>query len=255
MDFLKNLNPDPRDDDIFLEELSHTYFINGETGYTSVTTFVGGLFEKFDANSVIHNMRNSQKWKKSPYYGMTNDEIKDIWEKKKNGAANSGTQLHLDIEKFYNNIYTDNSSDEFRHFLEFAEKYKNLIPFRTEKIIYSKEYKLAGSIDMLFMDVGNQCLQLYDWKRVKNITKTSPWNKWIQNKTINYLPDSNYWHYALQLNIYKFIYNKEYKGHIIHLNLVSLHPDNKSFIHIPVIDLQDEVEKLLEERKKQLFNT
>ena len=31
-----------------------------------------------------------------------------------------------------------------------------------------------------------------------------------------------------------------------------LHPDNKSYIRIPVVDLQDEVDKLLMERKNKI---
>ena len=94
---------------------------------------------------------------------------------------------------------------------------------------------------------------MYDWKRIKEISKINKYNKWSTNKNINYLPDSNYWHYALQLNIYKFIYNREYSGMINGIYLVLLHPENKSFIHVPVIDLQDEVEILLMERKNKLM--
>ena len=222
MDYLKNLHADSKDDNVYLEESTHTYYINNETGYLSVTTLVNSLFEKFDADKIIHNMMTSSKWKNNKYYGMSKEEIKESWDQKKNIAAYAGTNLHLDIEKFYNNVKTNNSSVEFKYFMSFADKFKHLIPYRTEKIIYSKEFKLAGSIDMLFLDVKNNCMQIYDWKRVKEIVKTSPWNKWIKNEHVSYLPDTNYWHYALQLNIYMFIYNREYGGPIKYMNLVSL---------------------------------
>ena len=252
MDFLKKLHPDYRDDHVSLDEVNHIYNINGETNYMSVTTFIKGLFEKFDDNKIIDNMMRSKNWINNKYYGMSKTEIKELW--KQNGAIQScaGTQLHLDIEKYYNNVFTENQSDEFKYFLLFAEKYKHLIPYRTEKIIYSKEFRLAGSIDMIFLNEELNALEIYDWKRVKEITKASRYNKWIQNDIITYLPDTNYWHYSLQLNVYKFIYNREYDMMVKNLYLVVLHPDNKSFIRIPVVDLQDEVEQLLMQRKSTI---
>ena len=73
---------------------------------------------------------------------------------------------------------------------------------------------MAGSIDMLFINNEDECLDIYDWKRVKEIVRTSKWNKWINSDVVTYLPDTNYWHYALQLNVYKAIYNKEYNKRV-----------------------------------------
>jgi len=248
MDYLKNLNPDVRDNDVFLEEESHTYFINGETGYLSVTSLVKSLYAEFNSDLIIKGMMKSKNWINSKYFGMEPDDIKKLWDDKKNLAAKEGTKLHLDIEKYYNFVKYENDSREFKHFLRFTEKFNHLIPFRTEKIIYSKDLKLAGSIDMLFVNPRDNTIHIYDWKRVKEISKINRYDKWMLNKNINYLPDSNYWHYALQLNIYKYIYNKEYTGRVSNMNLVAFHAENNNFIHIPVIDLQDEIKMLMDER-------
>jgi len=252
MDFLKKLHPDIRDNDICLDEINHIYNIKGNQNYTSVTTFVKSLFEEFNDNKIIQNMMNSKNWPKNKYFGMTKNEIKNLWKKNGEVQSRAGSQLHLDIEKYYNNIPTSNQSDEFKYFLLFAEKYKHLIPYRTEKIIYSEEFRLAGSIDMIFLNNEQNSLEIYDWKRVREISRSSKYDKWIKNDIITYLPDSNYWHYALQLNIYKFIYNREYDSLVKNLYLVVLHPENKSFMRLPVIDLQEEVEILLIQRKNQI---
>ena len=132
MDFLKNLHPDVRDDDVYLDEKDHIYTIKGDSNYMSVTTFVHSLFEKFDANSIIDNMMSSSRWPNNKYYGMTKAQIKDLWNKNGRDASDAGTKLHLDIEKYYNNISVNNVSDEFKYFLEFALEYKKLTPYRTE---------------------------------------------------------------------------------------------------------------------------
>ena len=74
---------------------------------------------------------------------------------------------------------------------------------------------------------------------------------------LNHLPDSNYWHYCLQLNIYKAILEKNYNKKVSGLYLVCLHPENinKNFMRIQVTDLSTEVNNLFEERKKQIQNT
>ena len=45
--------------------------------------------------------------------------LKDEWEINRNEASNAGTKMHLDIEKFYNNIPVDNDSEEFSYFMNF----------------------------------------------------------------------------------------------------------------------------------------
>ena len=93
-------------------------------------------------------------------------------------------------------------------------------------------------------------LQIYDWKRCKEISKTNSWNKFAITECIDYLPDCNYWHYCLQLNIYKYILEKKYNKKVTDLYLVCLHPDNKNknFERIKVAPLDDELIKLFELR-------
>ena len=49
---------------------------------------------------------------------------------------------------------------------------------------------------------------LFDWKRSKQIKKENRYRK--GKHPLNHLDDANYWHYALQLNIYKYILEKNY---------------------------------------------
>jgi CRISPR/Cas system-associated exonuclease Cas4 (RecB family) len=68
------------------------------------------------------------------------------------------------------------------------------------------------------------------------------------------LPDTNYWHYCLQLNTYKAILEQKYGRKVRELYLVCLHPDNKngSYQRIKVVDLQEEVGELFQLRKNSL---
>ena len=79
INYLRDKNLHKRDITATLDEESHIYNINGETDYTSMTTFIHSLFEKFDSDKIIDNMMMSKKWTENKYYGMTRQEIKDLW--------------------------------------------------------------------------------------------------------------------------------------------------------------------------------
>jgi hypothetical protein len=106
---------------------------------------------------------------------------------------------------------------------------------------------------MVFED-ENGDLVIYDWKRSKEICKTSGYNKFALTECINHLPDTNYWHYALQLNTYKRIIEDKYNKKVVGMYLVCLHPNNnnKSYQRIPVPELKEEINDLFELRKKIL---
>jgi len=249
------INPHPRDSHIQFEEANHKYTINGDsTSYTSVTTFNHSQFEQFDADKVISNMMRSQKWPSSKYYGQTPEQIKQTWADNGRTASTSGTRIHFDIECYYNDAPNENQSPEYQHhFLNFAADHKHLTPFRTEWMIYDEPAKLAGSVDMLFKDpVDPKTLHIYDWKRCKEITKTNAFCKTATNPLIEELPDTNYWHYCLQLNTYKYIIEKNYDYKVKDMYLVALHPDNANYKKIKVINLQSQVEALINERKSKL---
>jgi hypothetical protein len=97
-------------------------------------------------------------------------------------------------------------------------------------------------------------LMIYDWKRAKEISKTTGFKKYGKTECINHLPDTNFWHYSLQLNTYKAILESKYDKKITDLYLVRLHPDNpkKTFELIKCADLSNEIKDLFEHRKNEL---
>ena len=258
-DYLSIKNPHVRDIGVSLEESTHLYNINGDFKYMSVTTWNNRHYEKFDADKIIDKMMASKNWINSKYYGQTSNEIKDSWSASALSAAALGTKLHYDIECFYNsNTLSNTLSNDFIdkdhvYFMNFYNANKQLKPYRTEWIVYHEDVKIAGSIDMIFEN-GDGSLDICDWKRCKEIVKTNGFNKWATTECINHLPDTNYWHYALQLNIYKRIIEDKYGKTVRNLYLVCLHPDNKNGdyqkIVIPV--LKDEIDELFVERLAEI---
>ncbi len=246
--YLQNINSHPLDKYISFDEKPHIYTIDGDSNYTSVTTWNHSHFPKFNSDKIIDKMMNSSNWINSKYYGKSKQQIKDEWEKNKNEAAEAGTKMHYDIECYYNNNKIVNNSKEFTYFLNFVEKNKHLKPYRTEWMIYDKQLKLAGSIDMVFEN-EDKTLSIYDWKRCKEIKKENRWQKAL-TPCISHLPDSNFWHYSLQLNTYKAIIEKNYNKKIKKMVLVCLHPDNKNndYLEYEVSDLSNEIKNLFNKK-------
>jgi hypothetical protein len=124
-------------------------------------------------------------------------------------------------------------------------------PFRTEWLVFKDDIKLAGSIDMIYKKPDGT-LAIYDWKRAKEMKYDNAWQS--GKPPLNHLPDTNYWHYSIQLNIYRTILEEFYGATVSELALVVLHPDNSSFRVIKVNRMEDEVEAMFEDRRERLTN-
>ena len=249
---LKDLNYHPRDKSIDLNEEMHIYTIQGDTSYLSVTTFIKSLFKPFDSDKIIDKMMQSKNWPKSKYFGKTKQAIKDEWQQNGEQSSYLGTKLHLMIEYFYNNVLdkTMEFSKEFEMFLDFYHQNRQLVPYRTEWLVFDEELHMAGSIDMVFKEEidGQTYYHIYDWKRSKDIKKHNQYGQCLVHD-LNHIPDSNYWHYSIQLNIYKYMLEKNYSIKIQDMFLVQFHPDKDKYYKYKVPDLVNEIEHLIKYRK------
>jgi len=192
----------------------------------------------------------------------THKELYEYYVNANNKANNKNTDNKNNDNKNTDNKNTNNIDDfnttkewhitkEWQFFLHFIKDFPNLKPYRTEWTIYHEDLKLAGSIDMVYEN-PDKTLSIYDWKRVKNITRINHFNSYAITDSICHIPDSNFWHYTLQLNIYKAILEEKYNKVISELYLVRIHPDseenNYELIKLPI--LTNEIKDLFNERKK-----
>jgi hypothetical protein len=139
-----------------------------------------------------------------------------------------------------------------------------LKPYRTEWMVFHEEAQISGSIDMVYENIDPHTssssapapttLSIYDWKRCKEITKTNRGGEFATNPIIEHFPDTNFWHYALQLNIYKYILQTKYDKTITDLYLIVLHPDAKNYQRIKLPNIQAEVQELFDERIAKINN-
>jgi ATP-dependent exoDNAse (exonuclease V) beta subunit len=229
--------------------------VNGTSkGWISCTKFLHDFFPHFDPDAVIDGMM--KRGLKPEYQGMTREQIKAKWRANGDSSSEKGTALHLAIEQFLHGHPDMIDSDvlktpEWSYFANFWKDVSgDLIPYRSEWEVWAEEFKLAGSIDMVFYRKSDDSYVIYDWKRSKEIKKENQWETGYG--PVSHLPHCNYWHYTLQLNTYRWFLETYYGLKISDMYLVIMHPDNKNYQRFRLNRLDQEVLDMLAERKKAI---
>lgn len=232
-----------RDERIQFNAEQHKYFVD-RIPVPSASSLIRKFFPEFDAYDAASKLRPS-----NPLFGLSVNDIVTEWNKKGLEAADKGTFLHEQIEKYYlGDNY--NGTDEFLFFKDFALSHSFLEPYRCEWRIYDEEYGIAGTIDFVASNHGQ--LEMYDWKRSKKVIDPSNgkpieidrWGKRGIGKLSN-VGDTSYNHYCLQQSLYRFILEKNYGVEISKMYLVVLHPDYNKYFKVPVPYLKNYVEFML----------
>jgi hypothetical protein len=197
-------------------------------------------------------MKASPKWPDSPYFGMTDAAIKQQWTDNGTQASGAGTGLHLAIEQFLDKQeITDRdvvTTQEWSYFQAFWLKHEpDLEPYRLEWCVYVEELKLAGSIDAVFRRKSDGAFFIYDWKRCKKIETENRFETCLA--PVDHLPNSNYWHYTLQLNTYRYILERHYGMVIKDMFLIILHPNNETYLKRRLNRMDAEVEAMMDVRR------
>jgi hypothetical protein len=244
-----------RDNLIHFDEPTHVYSVKGESkGWTSCTTFIHQFFPKFDADDIIKKMMMSKKWKESKWYGMSPSAIKEAWNANGREASEAGTAMHLGIEMVMNDAESVVAPEvkftkEWEYFWKYWKEDSQIWePWRTEWEVWDEELKLAGSIDMIYRNKKDGTFAIYDWKRAKDMKMENTFANGFG--PVSHLPDTNYWHYTLQLNIYRWLLEKHYNLKISEMALVVLHPNNKSYVRYKLNKLVEEVNDMMEARRR-----
>jgi hypothetical protein len=250
-------NKHPRDEFVRFYEPTHTYYIKGSSkDVISCTGFLHMFFPHFDPKATIAKMMSSPRWPSSPYYGMTAEEIEKKWSDSGKEASGLGTAMHLAIEQFLNGAHdiidpAVKQTKEWEYFMNFWKACgDDLEPYRMEWEVWSEDHLLCGSIDGVFRRKSDGKIVIYDWKRSKEIKTANDFENGYA--PVDHLPNTNYWHYTLQLNTYRWFLTKLYGLDVGDLYLVILHPNNNNYRRIRLNLCEDEVLEMLECRTRAL---
>lgn len=259
---LQQTNAHPRDAHIRFFEDGHIYDVKGRRDFVSCTTLVHQFQPEFNAQRTIAKMMsNPVKWRNSKYYGMTVDAIAEHWANNGTDASRRGTLTHNRIEFYYNGWDAQFPYDDpIEYTTQFATFEREVVvplgytPYRTEWFVYDEAHELAGSIDMVYQtDAANEPdkIVIYDWKRSTKLSEKE--NRFSQMKhPLQHLPDTKYWGYALQLNVYRHILETQYGKTVVGLFLVGLHPELPTYQLEQVPMMRRETEEVFAMRKEAI---
>jgi ATP-dependent exoDNAse (exonuclease V) beta subunit len=193
------------DNDITLIEPEHKYILESDPNFEfkSVTEVAAEYFEPFDKLAIATKLVTTNV----KYSGMEVDELIQNWDE----ARDYGTKVHGEIESFINDGISPDT-DEAAVAINWLDKYKmkSHIEIFSEVRVYSKELKLAGSIDIVAYDKKSETFEIIDWKTAKTISTTSFDGKMGTHSITNHLMDCKFVHYSMQLSLYRYLIEKFY---------------------------------------------
>lgn len=188
----------------------HIYLL-GDKVLKGVTSLIGTYKNFFDKDKVAETFAQKN--------GLNKDEVLREWELKGLVSREQGTAVHSVFENYHllDKIETTGLYKKELQAVKFINDYfktGRLIPVEAEMIVYNES--VASQIDYIVKTPTGEHF-IFDFKTNKSI-ETNGYNKYMLHP-FNNMPDASFYHYSLQLNIYKELC-KEYdiKGlFIIHL--------------------------------------
>lgn len=233
--------------------------------YGSVTKMAGKCFAPFVEENSIGGIQGGKNYHTPgyEYYEMTAAQISNSYL-----AGNLlGTMLHYMIELFFNGFASvippqlkDKAWQQFEQF--YVEKIQGkYVPFMTELRVYSMKYDLAGSIDFICVreeewhaaqrESRRPRLTIIDWKRAKDF-KRKAFTGEMASPPLECFPDTTFFKYIMQLNIYKKVIEMESPYIVEALYLCRFHPSNETYEYIEVPFHDQLVQKLLDLRLAEI---
>lgn len=244
----------PRGVEIIFTEEDHSYrsVIDGHPfKYVSGTTFISGFFLPFDPCGTIAESCAKKR-------GITKEEIQAEWNEKAKQSCIYGTKIHETCEdvlkgsKAFRN--KPNDSREKAAMDNAVTLCKRLLekgtPEGIEKIVFDERLGIAGTIDLLFRAKKDGKLWILDHKSNASIDTENRYNSFAK-APISHVPDTNFWHYSLQLNLYEYL--MKYAGYIPEDEKVGkalLHITENGVRTYPVSDMRKEIEAMVSFKKK-----
>jgi len=233
----KEILEHPRNENILFEEDGHkyTYLPTGERWY-GVTSLIKNYAEEFDAEKMAKYVARRD--------GMTQDQVLNMWDEKGRKAIEYGNAVHEMIESSIMEG-VEYEDEDYDAYLDAIDEL-GIQPLCSEWVIYDERIQRASAIDGLFEREGK--VVLVDFKTNEDLEKVF---KVYKDKRFFYpigdIPDSKYYKYVLQLNIYRKIVDELYPEIPLSNEMWILHIREGKYEWLPVLNFQSQINKLYEQ--------
>ena len=252
IDPLAAVHPLPEEQRLRFDATEHVYYHDGMPVQRSVTALVKGYTTEFDARRAAECMIASPTWPDRQHaYGpsATVDSIVALWTRNGDVQRARGQLLHFQADQLcQGRLIEEPWSPELRQAAGIlaAMASQGLFPYRSEVTIYNAGLRVAGQPDLLLSD-GAGTLSVFDWKRIRVLSYDCRFRSF--RPPLEHLPETNFWKYALQVNLYKHMLSC-YGAAVGPMYLGIVHPDHPSGRCVQVPDMDDEIAAIVEAERE-----
>jgi len=238
MKFLDGVEP------INFDEKEHKYTDKTGRELISVTTLIHLYQPIFDPTGEILINKAIKE-------GVTPEELRKQWDYERDAACERGTQAHKELEYWIDNGKIDKKG-EYKDVVKQIKNIKFKGDLKSETILWSKKYGIAGTCDLFDFYDSNQ-VDIWDLKTNKSIKKTSFFRRGqgfeMMLPPIQHLQNANFIVYSLQLSIYELLV-EELGFWVNNKTLIYVTPKTKEVKLIPVLPLRKEALAIIEHYHK-----
>jgi hypothetical protein len=243
-----------QDQHIDFEPYEHIYIYDGRIRLLPVSSLIAYFFDEFNALQMA--------FQQCERYMIPIEESLDKWERTGRLASEVGTFVHAQTENYFRDgtfetlcsLRFGNETEaisvvrERDHFLHFVKDY-DIHPYRQEWPVYDTELNIAGTIDMICKNADGT-FTIYDWKRSSKVVNAlgQPFTEGFGGKMSKNgisLPDTSFYHYCIQQNLYRYMLETHYGLRVRAMNLVVLCPDYPTYYVVPVPRMEEVVSQVI----------
>ena len=236
----------------------HIYTCNGVKVGLSVTKLIEEYSDEFDKDKWADICAKREK--------ISKQEIIERWDRDNAISKCKGTHIHAYVENILSNkVYSypqrevesqfgeDVLKDMWPKLTAMADEFtkdisNRLIPIKEELLIGDEDFDICGTVDNLFWNNKTKKIEIFDTKSNKEIKFKSFGDKGMK-PPLEHILDCNFYHYSLQLNIYKYILQKNTSLEIGDCRIVWYNINSDKYEIITCKDLYEEAKQMLELRK------
>lgn len=247
----------------FIED-GHYYLCNGKRVGVSTTGLFGQYEQKFDSDTISQQVADKR--------GISQQEVLEEWRIENLHSTIKGSMIHeyaqsLWEEKHYEFDYSsvpeEIDLDRLKSDIEklvpqannFYNDYKDMYDLiGCEIYLGDEEYDECGSADQMMLNKYTNEIALIDYKTNKKIEYESYKHKKMLIP-LHKFEDCNYIHYSLQLEGYKFKFEKNTNLPVKEKFIVYFNVNADNYEIIEPLNMKNEVIKILENRREKNMNS
>lgn len=244
----------PKGVEICFEEESHRYTSiigDKEVEYESGTTFIHRFFPVFDPDGTIAARCAMRE-------GITAEEMRRRWRDKADRACRFGTKIHETIEDVLRGDMLRNVARDAKErqtmgvAVALARRVLEKMDIvGVEKIVFDSGVRIAGTMDLLARSKRDARLWILDHKTNERIERENIWGGHAL-PPIEQIPDANFWHYSLQLNLYEALMKRAgYAEGSERVGKALFHITAEGYETIPVGIMRGEVERMIDTKTRK----